>query len=52
MTHRLAGWVWMPCGLAMVLAGFLNLPWLVPALALVMVLVPVAYSYLLYRKGV
>ena len=52
MTHRLAGWVWMPCGLAMVLAGFLNLPWLVPALALVMVLVPVAYSFLLYRKGV
>ena len=52
LTHRLAGWLWMVCGLVMVLASFLNLIWLLPVLALVMALVPVIYSYLLYRKGV
>ena len=51
-THRLAGWLWVVCGLAMMVSGFAGGFLLLLPLALVMVLVPMGYSFLLYRKGV
>ena len=50
-THRTAGWVWVLGGLAVILAGFFKLFWLMAAVFLVMVLVPFVYSYILHRKG-
>ena len=51
-THRLAGWLWVVCGLGMMVSGFAGGFLLLLPLSLVMVLVPVGYSFLLYRKGV
>lgn len=54
-THRLAGWVWMAGGIAIALLGLLNLfhiAYLFFAVILVMVLVPLIYSYTLHRKGI
>lgn len=53
-THRMAGFLWVVCGiigLVCSLFGFLN-PVVFLTLIFVMVLVPVIYSYLLYRKGI
>ncbi len=51
-THRLAGWLWVICGLAIMLAGFFGLLWIVVAALPIMVLVPLVYSYILSRKGI
>ena len=51
-THRLAGWVWIGGGIAMMAASFFgNVLWtLVPVL--VAAIVPTVYSFILYRKGI
>ena len=51
-THRFAGRLWVVCGLIIMLTGFIGGFWVFFPLVLVMVLVPLLYSYLLYRKGV
>lgn len=51
-THRFAGRVWVVCGLIMILAGFFGIFWILIGAAVPMVLAPVAYSYVLYRRGV
>ena len=50
-THRLAGKVWMIGGAVIFLAGLLQLPVLLPVIAVPMVLIPTVYSYLYYRKS-
>ena len=50
-THRLAGWVWTICGLLMIPTAFVGF-WAFIAITLVMVIVPVIYSYMLHRKGI
>jgi uncharacterized membrane protein len=51
-THRLAGWLWMGCGLLIMIMGFIpGVPlWTIFVLFLAMVLVPSVYSFLLYKK--
>ena len=51
-THRLAGKLWVVCGLIILFTGFFSLTWILLPTALLMVLVPFVYSYMLYRKGV
>jgi len=51
-THRLAGWVWSIGGLVIALTGFLGGFEIFLGVVLVMVLVPLIYSYLLHRKGI
>lgn len=51
-THRLAGWLWVICGVAIILAGFFSLLWIIVAVVPIMVLVPFVYSYILHRKGI
>ena len=51
-THRLAGWLWVIGGLLIISAGFFNLVWLTLSAPLLMALVPTAYSYILYLKGI
>ena len=51
-THRLAGYVWMACGLGMMILGFLGLLLVSLVFPLVAALVPSVYSYILYRKGI
>ena len=53
-THRLAGFLWVLCGLVMIPLSLLRLwsGWLFGALLAVMVLIPAVYSYALHRKGI
>ena len=51
-THRFAGRLWLVCGLAIMLTGFFGGFWVFLPIALVMVLAPFIYSYLLHRKGI
>ena len=51
-THRLAGRIWMVGGLAIMLTGFFGGFLVCIPVTFVMVLVPIFYSYLLYRKGI
>ena len=51
-THRLAGRLWMVCGAVMMLTSLVGGFWIFLAAVLLMVAVPVAYSYYLYRKGI
>ena len=50
-THRFAGWLWTICGILIMLTGFLGSFWVFLPIALLMVIVPVVYSYILHRKG-
>ncbi len=50
-THRLAGYVWVICGLCMTIASLLPYRRITfPVLFACMVLIPTVYSYLYYRK--
>lgn len=51
-THRFAGRLWTVCGIAMILTGFFGGFWIFFGVALLMVIAPIVYSYLLHRKGV
>ena len=51
-THRLAGFLWVLGGFAMMIAGFLGGLWAILPIALGMTLIPTGYSYLLHRKGI
>lgn len=51
-THRLAGWLWIGGGV-LFLGNALIQSWLLPAIALVlMIVVPMVYSFILFKKGV
>ena len=50
-THRFAGFLWVVCGIVIMLTGFLGSFWIFLPIALLMVIVPFVYSYLLHRKG-
>ena len=51
-THRIAGKVWIVCGILLVLLSFLRLEseWLPLGIVAVMVFVPVVYSFFYYQK--
>ena len=51
-THRFAGWLWLAAGAAFLvgaLTGAMN-EWMLLGLVVLMVLLPVGYSYLYHRK--
>ena len=49
-THRMAGYLYMFCGLIMIVNVFLKQSWLMGAVLFAAVFVPGIYSYLYYRK--
>ncbi len=51
-THRLAGWLWVGCGFAMIPLSFLGAFLIFFCVVIAMVAVPLVYSYILYRKGI
>ena len=51
-THRFAGWLWTFCGIAVMLTGFFGGFWILMFVMIAMVLVPILYSYFLFRKGI
>ena len=51
-THRLAGWIWVFGGIATIALSFIGIYEIIIAIALVMALAPVVYSYILHKKGI
>ena len=51
-THHMAGFLWVVCGILMLIGSFWGLSLLFVLLIIVMVVVPVVYSYLLFKRGV
>lgn len=51
-THRLAGWIWVFGGIATIALSFLGIHKIILAIALVMALAPIIYSYILHKKGI
>ena len=51
-THRFAGLVLVVCGFLVMLCGFFNLIWLAISSFAVMALLPIIYSFILYKKGI
>ena len=51
-THRLAGWVWVICGIVILFTPFLGFVGVVLMIAsfAIMILVPIIYSFLHYRN--
>ena len=50
-THRFAGFLWVVCGIVIMLTGFFGSFWIFLPIVLLMVLAPFANSYYLHRKG-
>lgn len=50
-THRLSGYVWMLCGLLMLAGCWSGANWLIVAALSVAMAVPIAYSFVLHRRG-
>ena len=50
-THRFAGFIWVICGIIIMLSAIIGAFWIFFVLLIPMVVVPVVYSYLLYRKN-
>ena len=51
-THRFAGWLWTFSGIVIMLSGFFGGAWIFLVAVLLMILAPMIYSYLLFRKGI
>ena len=51
-THRFAGRVWVIGGFAMLPLSFVGSVWVILGGALSITLIPLIYSYILYRKGI
>ena len=49
-THRMAGFLWVICGIIFALNAFVMIEWLNVVVLVVMTLVPFLYSYILYAK--
>ena len=50
-THRLAGWLTVICGFLFIINAFVLSEWVFLA-CLIAAVVPMVYSYILYRKGI
>lgn len=49
-THALAGKLWVACGLLIIITSFLESPFIFFSLVIIMILVPTAYSYILFKN--
>ncbi|MBQ2898472.1 MAG: SdpI family protein [Oscillospiraceae bacterium] len=50
-THRLAGWLMVICGFAFIINAFVLSEWIF-AFCFAAAVVPMVYSYILYKKGI
>lgn len=50
VTHRFAGKLWVGCGFAMIILGFILPFWAMLSFIVIASFIPVIYSYLYYRK--
>ena len=51
-THRMASWFWMIAGIIFIVNAILQIEWFIIPVLVILLVVPIVYSYLLYRKGI
>ena len=51
-THRLGGYTFMSGGVISIIVAFLQVFWVVFVAILVATIIPMVYSYMLYKKGI
>lgn len=51
-THKMASWIWIVAGVLMIIDGFVKTNWLLFVAVGMAALVPIVYSYWLYKKGI
>lgn len=51
-THRMASWLWILCGAAILVNIFFESIWLILAALAIAVIVPTIYSFVLHKKGI
>lgn len=51
-THRIGGYTFMAGGVISIIAAFLQVFWVVFVAILVATIIPIVYSYMLYKKGI
>lgn len=50
-THRLASWLWVLCGIIMMLNSILRMPYFIMVIIFVAI-APMIYSFVLYKRGI
>lgn len=51
-THRVAAWLFVGAGILMLINGFMQQIWLMLVTIAILVILPIGYSFILYRKGI
>ncbi|MBQ2747731.1 MAG: SdpI family protein [Firmicutes bacterium] len=51
-THRLAGWLWTAGGILMMVTAFFSAVLALVGISILMTIIPIVYSFMLYRKGI
>lgn len=51
-THRFAGYMYILAGVITIIGGFIDLFWFIPLAFVLAAIVPMAYSFILYKKGI
>lgn len=52
-THRMAGFLWVICGIIMMITGFLGIGGAsIIVIVVITIFVPILYSYLLFKRGI
>ena len=51
-THRFGGFVWMICGVLILVSSWAGTSWMTVVALFAMIIIPMVYSYILHRRGV
>ena len=49
-THRFGGTIWLLCGIVLLINAFLDIIWIIPVTIGAATILPIAYSFLFYKK--
>lgn len=51
-THRFAGYMYILAGVVTIIGGFIGMFWFIPLALVLAAIVPMTYSFILYKKGI
>ena len=51
-THRFGGFVFMICGVLILISAWAGISWMTVVALFAMIIIPMVYSYILHRRGV
>lgn len=51
-THRMAGYLWMACGILVIITAFIKILWIMLIIIFIAAILPTIYSFVLHKRGV